>query len=156
MLGGEQSGFITDIGYETYQKILEEAVEELKETDFKALFAEEFEKKKTFVKDVEIDTDIEMFIPDKYVSNIQERLSLYTALDGIQNEEGILQFRTSLKDRFGKIPKEVDELFNGLRVRWACSKLGFEKCVLKNKNCASTSLAMHNQDTMKHLPFSTY
>ncbi len=133
LLGGEQSGFITDIGYETYQKILEEAVEELKETEFKALFAEEFEKKKTFVRDVEIDTDIEMLIPDKYVSNIQERLSLYTALDGIENEEGIIQFRASLKDRFGKIPKEVEELFNGLRVRWICSKLGFEKCVLKNK-----------------------
>lgn len=133
LLGGEQSGFISDIGYETYQKILEEAVEELKDTDFKALFAEEYGKKKTFVKDVEIDTDIEMLIPDKYVSNIQERLSLYTALDGIENEEGIIQFRASLKDRFGKIPKEVEELFNGLRVRWACGKLGFEKCVLKNK-----------------------
>ncbi|HRG66468.1 MAG TPA: transcription-repair coupling factor, partial [Saprospiraceae bacterium] len=130
LLGGEQSGFISDIGYETYQKILEEAVEELKDTDFKALFAEEYGKKKTFVKDVEIDTDIEMLIPDKYVSNIQERLSLYTALDGIENEEGIIQFRASLKDRFGKIPKEVEELFNGLRVRWACGKLGFEKCVL--------------------------
>ncbi len=133
LLGGEQSGFISDIGYETYQKILEEAVEELKDTDFKALFAEEYGKKKTFVKDVEIDTDIEMLIPDKYVSNIQERLSLYTALDGIENEEGIIQFRASLKDRFGKIPKEVEELFNGLRVRWACGRLGFEKCVLKNK-----------------------
>ncbi|MBK8701463.1 MAG: transcription-repair coupling factor [Saprospiraceae bacterium] len=132
LLGGEQSGFITDIGYETYQKILEEAVDELKETEFKALFVEEFEKKKTFVREVDIDTDIEMLIPDKYVSQIQERLALYTELDAIENEEGIVNFRTAMKDRFGRLPKEVEELFNGLRVRWICRRLGFEKCVLKN------------------------
>lgn len=132
LLGGEQSGFITDIGYETYQKILEEAVEELKETEFKQLFIEEFEKKKEFVKEVEIETDIEMLIPDKYVANTQERLALYTALDGIENEEGISKFRSEMKDRFGRIPKEVEELFNGLRLRWMCRKLGFERLILKN------------------------
>jgi transcription-repair coupling factor (superfamily II helicase) len=133
LLGGEQSGFITDIGYETYQKILEEAVDELKETDFKELFAEEIGKKKEFVKEVELDTDIEMLIPDVYVANTQERLSLYTSLDGIANEDGIIVYRTQLKDRFGKIPKEVDELFNGLRIRWKCRELGFERVILKGR-----------------------
>jgi transcription-repair coupling factor (superfamily II helicase) len=133
LLGGEQSGFIADIGYETYQKILEEAVNELKETEFKELFVEEMEKRKEYVKEVELDTDIEMLIPDNYVTNIQERLALYTSLDEIENEEGILKFRSELKDRFGKIPKEVDELFNGLRIRWVCRKLGFERVILKNK-----------------------
>ncbi len=132
LLGGEQSGFITDIGYETYQKILEEAVEELKETEFKQLFIEEFEKKKEFVKEVEIETDIEMLIPDKYVANTQERLALYTSLDGIENEEGISKYRADMKDRFGRIPKEAEELFNGLRLRWKCRKLGFERLILKN------------------------
>lgn len=132
LLGGEQSGFITDIGYETYQKILEEAVDELKETDYKELFAEELSKKKEFVKEVEIDTDIEMLIPDKYVTNIQERLSLYTELDEIIDEDNIIKFRDKLKDRFGKIPKEVEELFHGLRLRWKCRQLGFERLILKN------------------------
>ncbi len=132
LLGGEQSGFISDIGYETYQKILEEAVDELKETEYKELFIEEFEKKKEFVKEVEIETDIEMSIPDKYVTNTQERLALYTALNAIENEEGISKYRNQLKDRFGRIPKEVEELFNGLRLRWKCRVLGFERLILKN------------------------
>lgn len=132
LLGSEQSGFIADIGYETFQKILEEAVIELKETDFKELFQEELEKKKEFVRDVEIDTDIEMLIPDEYVTNIPERLSLYTELDEIKSEEEITQFRERLKDRFGPVPKVIDELFSGLRIRWMCKKLGFERISLKN------------------------
>lgn len=132
LLGGEQSGFIADIGYETYQKILDEAVTELKETDYKELFSEELEKKKEYVKDVEIDTDIEMLIPDNFVTNTQERLALYTELDDIENEEGITNYRVKLKDRFGRIPKEVEELFSGLRLRWLCRELGFERLILKN------------------------
>ena len=132
LLGSEQSGFIADIGYETFQKILEEAVSELKETDFKELFQEEFDKKKEYVRDVEIDTDIEMLIPDAYVTNIPERLSLYTELDGITNEEEIEAFRNRLKDRFGPVPKVIEELFSGLRIRWMCKKLGFERVSLKN------------------------
>lgn len=131
LLGGEQSGFISDIGYETYQKILEEAVVELKETEFKELFKEELEKKKEFVRDVEIDSDIEMMIPDKYVSNIQERLSLYQELDTLGDQEAILLFRTNIKDRFGPVPEQVEELFNGLRLRWRCKQMGFEKLTLK-------------------------
>jgi len=133
LLGGEQSGFISDIGYQTYQKILEEAVSELKETQFKELFKEQIEEQKVYVRDVEIDTDIEMLIPDDYISNIQERLNLYTELDALKNEEEIRAFNDKLKDRFGEIPKIVFVLFNGLRLRWQCARLGFERISLKKK-----------------------
>jgi len=133
LLGAEQSGFIADIGYETYQKILEEAVMELKETDYKELFREENEKKQTFVREVEIDTDIEMLIPDSYVSNIQERLILYTELDKLEDEKAIEQFGNMLRDRFGPVPTQVNELFDGLRLRTLAKKLGFERLVLKNR-----------------------
>jgi transcription-repair coupling factor (superfamily II helicase) len=133
LLGAEQSGFIADIGYETYQKILEEAVMELKETDFKELFREENEKKQAFVREVEIDTDIEMLIPDTYVSNIQERLILYTELDKLGEEKAIEQFGNMLRDRFGPVPAQVNELFDGLRLRMLAKKLGFERLVLKKR-----------------------
>jgi transcription-repair coupling factor (superfamily II helicase) len=132
LLGAEQSGFISDIGYETYQKILEEAIMELKENEFKELFKEELEKKRNYVRDVEIDTDIEMLIPDNYLTNIQERLSLYQELDTLESNEQIIEFRDKLKDRFGPVPQQVEELFNGLRLRWRCKEMGFEKLTLKN------------------------
>jgi transcription-repair coupling factor (superfamily II helicase) len=133
LLGAEQSGFIADIGYETYQKILEEAIIELKETDFKELFEEENAKKQLFVRDVDIDTDIEMLIPDSYVSNIQERLSLYTELDKLETDIEIEKFSDMLKDRFGTLPPQINELFNGLKIRSLAKKLGFERIVLKNR-----------------------
>ncbi len=132
MLGAEQSGFISDIGYETYQRILAEAIQELKETKFKELFKEELARDRNFVHDVQVDTDIEMMIPDDYVSNIQERLSLYTQLDHITKEEDLTAFAKMLKDRFGPIPKAVLELFDGLRLRWICRKLGFDRVILKS------------------------
>lgn len=137
LLGAEQSGFIADIGYETYQKILEEAVNELKEGDFKELFREENERKQVFVRDVDIDTDTEMLIPDHYISNIQERLSLYTELDKLETEDHIAEFTNNLRDRFGPVPPQIDEIFDGLRVRALARKLGFERIVLKNNklNC---------------------
>lgn len=131
LLGAEQSGFITDIGYETYQKILEEAITELKENEFKDVFKEELEKKSVFVRDVLIDTDVEMLIPSEYVESIQERLNLYSELDDITSEEGIESFADKLRDRFGKLPPQVTELFEGLRLRWIAKKLGFEQIVLK-------------------------
>jgi transcription-repair coupling factor (superfamily II helicase) len=131
LLGAEQSGFISDIGYETYQKILEEAVMELKETEFQDIFKEELDKNRQYVRDVDIDTDIEMLIPDTYVANIQERLSLYTQLDDIDSEDSIKKFELMLIDRFGAIPDQVFELFEGLRLRWLCKELGFEKLSLK-------------------------
>ena len=132
LLGGEQSGFISDIGFETYQKILEEAVHELKETEFKDLFKEDLDKKRQYVRDVEIDTDIEMLIPDAYIPVIQERLLLYTELDTISDEAGLSSFKMKLKDRFGTIPKQVDELVDALRLRWICKELGFERLSYKN------------------------
>ncbi len=133
LLGGEQSGFIADIGFDTYQKILEEAIHELKETQFKELFKEENKKEKNYVREVDIDTDIEMLMPDDYVNNIQERLRLYSQLDGVKDEAGLMKYRSTLKDRFGPIPQQVEELFNGLRLRWISKKLGFERISLKNR-----------------------
>lgn len=132
LLGGEQSGFISDIGYETYQKILEEAIQELKESDFKDLFKEQMERDRKYVQDVQIDSDVEMLIPDEYVSNIDERLRLYTELDHIDSEEGITKFALALEDRFGSRPRVVEELFEGLRLRWIARSLGFDRVTLKN------------------------
>jgi len=131
LLGGEQSGFISDIGYETYQKILEEAITELKETEFKELFEEDNKKKKEYVRDVEIETDMEMLIPDAYVSVIQERLNLYTELDSLKTEEELEAFKKKLIDRFGPLPKPVKQLFSGLRLRWLCKRMGFDRVSLK-------------------------
>lgn len=131
LLGGEQSGFIADIGYHTYQKILNEAIMELKETDFKDVFAEENQKKGPFIHDTEIETDVEMLIPTDYVENTQERLNLYTRLDDIQNETHLQLFSEHLKDRFGKVPDQILEIFDGLRLRWAAKEVGFERVMLK-------------------------
>ncbi|HRO41341.1 MAG TPA: transcription-repair coupling factor [Flavipsychrobacter sp.] len=132
LLGGEQSGFIAEIGFEMYQKILDEAIRELKTTDFKEVFKEEYERKKDFVSDCTIDTDLEILIPDNYVENITERLSLYTQLDDVANEEELQMFADELKDRFGPIPSQVEELFTTIRCRWIAKELGFEKLILKN------------------------
>ena len=133
LLGAEQSGFIADIGYETYQRIIEEAVRELKEKEFKDIFAAELERKNDYVREVTIDTDTEMHMPDDYVSNIQERLRLYTELDNLETEAELEAFAKALEDRFGPIPAQVDELFEGLRLRWVCRELGFERISLKEK-----------------------
>ena len=132
LLGGEQSGFISDIGYETYQKILEEAIQELKETDFKELFKEDLAKERDYVRDVQIDTDIEMLIPDTFIKNTQERLSIYTQMNALKNEEELQKFGRQLKDRFGRIPRQVRELSDGLRLRWSCKRIGFERVILKS------------------------
>ncbi|NJL75378.1 MAG: DEAD/DEAH box helicase, partial [Saprospiraceae bacterium] len=132
LLGAEQSGFIADIGYEMYQKILEEAMLELKQNEFKDLFEEELNDDLSYVREITLDSDVEMHLPDEYVSNIQERLNLYTQLDKLNNESEIDSFQAMLKDRFGRLPKPVLELFEGLRLRWVCKELGFERLVLKN------------------------
>lgn len=134
LLGAEQSGFIADIGYETYQKILEEAVQELKETEFRGLFQEELDKQTyQYVRDIQIDTDMEMHIPDSYVTSIQERLNLYTELDKLEQEEQISVFNEQLRDRFGRVPASVLELFEGLRLRWLCRQWGIERVILKQE-----------------------
>lgn len=133
LLGGEQSGFITDLGFDTYHKILDDAIQELKETDFKNLFAEELaEKAKLIVQDCVIETDLEILIPETYVNSTSERLQLYSRLDNIKNEEQLAKFTDEIRDRFGSIPPSVNELINSVRLRWLGEKLGFEKLSLKN------------------------
>jgi transcription-repair coupling factor (superfamily II helicase) len=133
LLGGEQSGFITDLGFDTYHKILDDAIQELKETEFKELFAEELlAKAKLVVQDCSIETDLEILIPDTYINNTSERLQLYASLDNIKNEEALIKFTNSLRDRFGALPPSVEQLINSVRLRWIGEELGFEKISLKN------------------------
>lgn len=133
LIGGEQSGFINDIGFETYQKILAEAIRELKQTEFKTLFAEELSRKRDYVSDCTVDTDLEILIPDSYITNIAERLNLYTRLNHITSEEGLGAFAAELEDRFGPPPPQVEDLFTAMRCRKVAKELGFEKLILKEQ-----------------------
>jgi transcription-repair coupling factor (superfamily II helicase) len=132
LLGGEQSGFMAEIGFEMYQKILDEAIKELKRTQFKELFKEEIARQDDFVQDCTIDTDLEILIPDEYVESITERLSLYTRLDNSGTEQELQQMREEMIDRFGPIPPQVEDLFITVRCRKLGVELGFEKMLLKN------------------------
>ncbi|MBX7202391.1 MAG: transcription-repair coupling factor [Bacteroidia bacterium] len=132
VLGGEQSGFISEIGFDMYNKILDEAIAELKENEFTDVFKEELEQKKqSWAPDCQIDTDLELLIPDKYVSNIAERLLLYRELDDLDSEDALEKFAERLLDRFGKVPEQTIELMNAVRLRAIARDLGFEKIVLK-------------------------
>lgn len=128
LLGSEQSGFIADIGFDMYHKILDEAVRELKETEFGELFEKkDFEK----IKDCQIETDFDIMIPDNYVRNISERLRLYNELAAIENNEDLLIFELSLEDRFGKIPVQVANLLKSVKLKWEAKEAGFEKIIMK-------------------------
>lgn len=133
MLGGEQSGFMAEIGFEMYQKILDEAIRELKRTSFRELFKEEISKQDDYVSDCTIDTDLEILIPDDYVESITERLSLYTRLDNCEGEKELQAFHAEMIDRFGPMPKAVEDLFTTVRCRWLAVDLGFEKMSLKDE-----------------------
>jgi transcription-repair coupling factor (superfamily II helicase) len=134
LLGAEQTGFITDLGFDTYHKILDDAIQELKETDFAQLFAPELAKKAALiVQDCVIETDLEILIPETYVNSTTERLQLYSRLDNIKDEEQLEKFVSEMRDRFGPIPSSVDELINSVRLRWLGEKLGFEKLTLKGE-----------------------
>jgi transcription-repair coupling factor (superfamily II helicase) len=130
ILGAEQSGFISEIGYEMYQKILDEAIAELKETEFKEMFGAA-EDGMELVKDCQIETDLELLIPDHYVTSINERLNLYKELDNVENEDELIQFGERLKDRFGPLPEETVDLIKTIRMRWLARQIGFEKMTLK-------------------------
>ena len=133
LLGGEQSGFINEIGFETYQKILAEAIQELKEKEFKDLYKTtetDFENR-AFVKEVTIDTDFEILFPDEYVNNITERLNLYTKLNEIKDQAGLEAFQKTLEDRFGELPPEVISLFDSVRIKWIAIKMGIERVIIK-------------------------
>lgn len=132
LLGGEQSGFINDLGFDTYHKILDDAIQELKETEFKELFTEELSAKaRLIVPDCVIETDLEILIPENYVSSTSERLQLYSTLDNITDEVALDLFRASLIDRFGSMPPSVIQLIDTVRLRWLGEQLGFEKVSLK-------------------------
>ncbi len=133
LLGGEQSGFINEIGFETYQKILAEAIEELKEKEFKNLYEETEGPKKNFVKEMTIDTDFELLFPDDYVNNITERLNLYTKLNELKNTAELQKFEKELLDRFGEMPKQAEDLLNSVRIKWIAISLGLERIIMKQK-----------------------
>jgi transcription-repair coupling factor (superfamily II helicase) len=132
MLGGEQTGFMAEIGFEMYQKILNEAIRELKRSKFKDLFKEEIQKQDDFVSDCTIDTDLEILIPDEYVNSITERLSLYTRLDNCETDQELDDFKDEMRDRFGPVPQPVHDLFTTVRCRKLAVELGFEKMSLKD------------------------
>ncbi|WP_370033073.1 transcription-repair coupling factor [Flavobacterium sp. 28YEA47A] len=132
LLGGEQSGFINEIGFETYQKIMNEAIEELKENEFKDLYEEDNKgTEKEYVKEIQIDSDFELLFPDEYINNVSERLNLYNELSNVKNEEELLAYEKKLVDRFGALPKQAVALLNSIRIKWIATRLGIEKLVLK-------------------------
>jgi transcription-repair coupling factor (superfamily II helicase) len=132
LLGGEQSGFIAEIGFEMYHKILDEAIRDLKRKQFKELFKEEIAQQDDYVSDCTIETDLEILIPDTYVENIAERLSLYTRLDNADSEEELQQLHQELNDRFGAVPPQVEDLFRTVRSRKLAVALGFQKMLLRD------------------------
>ena len=132
LLGGEQSGFINEIGFDTYQKIMNEAIDELKENEFKDLYLEENNlETKEYVKDLQIDTDFELLFSDEYINNVSERLSLYNELGAVKNEEELIVFQNKLIDRFGPMPPRAKALMNSIRIKWIATRIGIEKLVMK-------------------------
>lgn len=135
LLGAEQSGFINDLGFDMYHKILDEAIQELKEGEYKELFENDLAKNKEslhqMVDDCNIETDFEALIPEDYVSNISERLSLYTKLDDLKSEDELNGFIQMVRDRFGPMPFGVTNLIDTVKLRWKAIRLGFEKVTIK-------------------------
>ena len=142
ILGAEQSGFISEVGYDMYHKILNEAIEELKESDFRELFAAEAEEKQEYVRECTIETDLEVLLPDDYVTSVSERLLLYKELNDIgvdgdaganvtNVEEELAAYRSRLEDRFGPVPPCVDELISTITLRRMAKAFGIEKLILK-------------------------
>ncbi len=143
LLGAEQSGFISEIGFEMYHRILDEAIQELKENEFRDVFEQKVNG--SYVKECQLETDMELLIPDHYITNIRERLSLYKELDSIENEELLMEFQEKLIDRFGPLPGQVGGLMNAIRLRWLAKRAGFEKIVLKDQRL--TAYFISNQES---------
>lgn len=154
LLGGEQSGFINDIGFETYQKILNEAIDELKQEHFKDLYDQEIQRSQSFVKETTLETDFEILIPDDYVSSITERIALYKELDDINSEEGMISYSQQLVDRFGEIPKPTIALIETMRLRWLAREIGFEKLVLKSGKMIGYFVSQENSPFYQSEKFS--
>ncbi len=140
LLGGEQSGFINDLGYETYHQILDEAVQELKETEFRDLFLGDASQQRLQLaagagrsRECNVETDQQVLIPEGYVSNVSERLQLYAKLDRTQKPDELVKLLGSMVDRFGPLPAEVEQLADIVRLRWQAGRLGFNKITLKRQ-----------------------
>ena len=147
LLGGEQSGFINEIGFDTYQKIMNEAIEELKENEFKDLYEnEDSGVEKEYVKDLQIDTDFELLFSDEYINNVTERLSLYNELGTVKNEEELVVFQNKLIDRFGPMPPRANALMNSIRIKWIATRIGIEKLVMKKGKMIGYFVADQNSD----------
>ncbi len=150
MLGSEQSGFIADLGYETYQRILNEAVEELREEE--GLGSDEDQmvngkypnEKMTWCSDSQLETDLPISFPPEYIENISERITLYRELDNLHSEDQLLEYRKRLIDRFGVLPEPAEELLSVVRLRWLCCRLGIEKILLKGERM--TMYLVQNKD----------
>jgi transcription-repair coupling factor (superfamily II helicase) len=147
LLGGEQSGFINEIGFDTYQKIMNEAIDELKENEFKDLYENEDSGiEKEYVKDLQIDTDFELLFSDEYINNVTERLSLYNELGNMTNEEELIVFQNKLIDRFGPMPPRANALMNSIRIKWIATRVGIEKLVMKKGKMIGYFVADQNSD----------
>ncbi|MFD2513039.1 transcription-repair coupling factor [Pontibacter locisalis] len=134
LLGGEQSGFITDLGFEMYHQVLDDAIKELKETEFRELFlGDNLEQFIEPVRECNIETDMEVLIPESYVSNISERLNLYSKLDSTKDLQELEKLRASIVDRFGPLPEQVQQLVEIVKLRWQAQQLGFEKLTIKKE-----------------------
>ena len=130
LLGGEQSGFINDIGFDAYQKILQEAVTELKENEFAELYADEAQQA-VYLTDTQLDSDFELLYPDNYINSITERLNLYNELSNLKTEEELSQYEYRLIDRFGALPPQARDLLNSVRIKWLATQMGIERLVMK-------------------------
>ena len=136
LLGGEQSGFINEMGFDTYQKILQQAIEELKENEFNSVYSNDVNDNiGQYVDEIQIDTDLAIYIPDYYINIVRERLALYQELSKINNDSALEDFKIKLKDRFGPLPSETKELLETVRLKRVASKLGIERIVLKKGIC---------------------
>ncbi|WP_210463260.1 transcription-repair coupling factor [Rufibacter roseolus] len=151
MLGGEQSGFINDLGFEAYHQILDEAVQELKETEFRDLFFKDTDLEKLVepVRECTVETDLEILIPDSYISNISERLQMYSKLDRVKDLESLEKLAEGMVDRFGPMPPEVEQLVNIVKMRWEACHLGFEKLTLK-KDTLKGYIPSQNNEAFFH------
>ncbi|WP_192822061.1 transcription-repair coupling factor [Rufibacter sp. LB8] len=156
MLGGEQSGFINDLGFEAYHQILDEAVQELKETEFKELFFKELDAEKLLdpVRECSVETDLEILIPDYYISNISERLQMYSKLDSVKDLESLEKLVTGMVDRFGPMPEQVEQLVNIVKMRWEACQLGFEKLTIKKETLKGYIPSVNNEPFFQSETFS--
>ncbi len=155
LLGGEQSGFINEIGFETYQKIMNEAIDELKENEFKDLYESESDAEtKTYVKDLQLDSDFELLFPDDYINNISERLSLYNELGLVKDEKELSAYESKLIDRFGLLPEPASALLNSIRIKWIALQFGIEKLVMKQGKMIAYFVSDQQSDYYQSARFS--